>query len=670
MRKSTRTLGFLLAFALGFSLLSASPTNAAASTYVEGTDAAAELYDPLMVSDIHIELSDENKELLYWDHETYVAAKFTITVNGVTTGPLDVGIRVKGGWGSLRSIYEKCSFRIKFNFSVPKQKFMGLKKIVLNNMVQDPTMLHESLAYRLMRAVGVSSSRTGYANVTVNDELYGIYLNIEAVDKTMLKRWYNGTISMYEGAYWTDVIPDHFWNFEVDEGELITWENYQQTDLWELVNFQNLSGDEWFNAISQVADMEQITQVFAAELFMAHWDGYTHSIWNNYYLHFDLDGKLTLIPSGMDQTWNGGYLPFVDPSGRGVLYQKCLEVARCFQLYIAGIAKVSSTFETLGLDTMASRIIPAIQESISADWKKEYPTDYVFSEQPFIYEALSNRTAGIASLLSDFQPSRPVAQISREKLVGTVSWNQVEPLYVTVVGHEIRTSTDNQNWQQSDLITSETAEIDLTPGVTTYVRVRVINVVGTSNWSSTVSVFTPHLPITPEVSVTRNGKRFDFSWSDLSTNEIEIDGYEVAVSDTEDDWTTFDQTELNTSFNLDFGQTKWVKIRSLNQTGESAWTEAVEISLPALPNTPALKFSNKAKKVRISWNPVTSTLYAITGYEISTSANKLKWSKATFVQGSAVALGHPKGITRFYRIRVLTDIGHSAWSKPIKYARK
>ena len=126
-----------------------------------------------------------------------------------------VGIRLKGGTGSFRPLSGKAAFKIKFNFENPKgekgKKFLGLKKLTLNNMVQDPSMIHENLIYQAFRAVGVSASRTGYAYVRVNGDDYGLHLNIENVDDVALGKRF-GTFQkppqhLYEGEYGDDVKP-------------------------------------------------------------------------------------------------------------------------------------------------------------------------------------------------------------------------------------------------------------------------------------------------------------------------------------------------------------------------------------------------------------------------------------------------------------------------------
>jgi len=64
-------------------------------------------------------------------------------------------------------------------------------EVALNNMVQDPSLIHEQLAYMLFRDAGVPAPRSGYARVFVNGELYGLYATIEVIDYSeFLGQWY------------------------------------------------------------------------------------------------------------------------------------------------------------------------------------------------------------------------------------------------------------------------------------------------------------------------------------------------------------------------------------------------------------------------------------------------------------------------------------------------
>ena len=132
-------------------------------------------------------------------------------------GPLNIGIRLKGGAGSFRPLSGKAAFKLKFDeFGGPR--FLGLKRLTLNNMVQDKSMIHEVLAYEAFRAAGIDAPRTGYANVRLNEDDYGVYLNVETPDAVAIQRWFESTQHLYEGEYGVDVVPESVGDFEVDEG--------------------------------------------------------------------------------------------------------------------------------------------------------------------------------------------------------------------------------------------------------------------------------------------------------------------------------------------------------------------------------------------------------------------------------------------------------------------
>src|SRR6478609_2130491 len=64
----------------------------------------------------------------------------------------NVEIKLKGQiGGSFEDIDHKAAFKLKFKKTEP---FFGLRKLTLNNMTQDPSMIHESLAYAAFAAAG------------------------------------------------------------------------------------------------------------------------------------------------------------------------------------------------------------------------------------------------------------------------------------------------------------------------------------------------------------------------------------------------------------------------------------------------------------------------------------------------------------------------------------
>ena len=141
----------------------------ATATTASAADQAGPLFDPDAVATVHFDLPQESRDAINDNPNEYAPADMTATVAGQTFSLNDVGLRLRGST-SFRTLDGKASFKVKTNEFVSGQKILGRKKLTLTNMVQDPSMIHEELAYELFRGAGVPASRTGYADVSVNDE--------------------------------------------------------------------------------------------------------------------------------------------------------------------------------------------------------------------------------------------------------------------------------------------------------------------------------------------------------------------------------------------------------------------------------------------------------------------------------------------------------------------
>ena len=315
------------------------------------------MYDPDAVVEIHLGgLSEEELDALEPEPDEYQKGTFELTVEGVPKGTLlnDVGVRLKGGTGSARPIKTgKSGLKVRFDEFVKDQLFFGLKRLTLNNMIQDSSMVHETLGYELFRALDLPASRTGYAFVTLNGTDYGLFLNLETLDKISLPHWFASTEHLYEAdAAGTDVTPGDV--FEVDEGD-----DEDIADLEALVEAVNGIAGDWSDNVAAVADLEQMTEQWAVERYIAHWDGYAGTTGefrpNNYYLHSDTAGIFQMMPWGTDQTWERDDIGFDEPAG-GIMFNECLADASCADLYLEGLTRVRCVAPTLEQGTHAASL--------------------------------------------------------------------------------------------------------------------------------------------------------------------------------------------------------------------------------------------------------------------------------------------------------------------------
>jgi hypothetical protein len=324
---------------------------------------AADLYASGMVAEIDIDLSQKSFEELEVEPEEYVPGDVTLRFTDGTPGGVTktlptlekVGVRLKGNVeGSFRPIDDKAAFKFKFNEFVKGQTLLGLKKMTLNNMVQDPTMLHETLAYEAFRAAGVPAPRTGYAFVRVNGTAYGVYMDVETFDDVALKRWFgdfdDDVQHLYEGEYGTDVTPGGATAFEVDEGD-----DENLADLEALIAAVNGPSPAFHTRVEGVADLDEMTRMWGAEKYVGMWDGYAGTNFpklpNNFFLYSDPSGVFQMFPWGTDQAWEG---PLDFGGDAGLMFDECLADSACRSLYLESLRTVGGAVAGLELEPFVS----------------------------------------------------------------------------------------------------------------------------------------------------------------------------------------------------------------------------------------------------------------------------------------------------------------------------
>jgi hypothetical protein len=413
----TRAKAALVALVLvATALVGVTPASAAVS-YIEGTDPARVVFDPTAISKIELNHPAGSPWLTfdYLNSETYRPANIKITLAGKKAVTINnVGLRLKG----QASRYDpKFPMKVKFDAFVKGQNFLGLKRMTLNNMVQDPSFVHEATAYKLYRAAGVPAPRTGYSKVSVEGFYMGLYLNIESIDKVFAKRWYKSTGHIYSGPYNCDVIPNNTC-YTASTGDAV------RTDLNNAGDASLLHGAAWWTAINNVADMNRVIRLMATDIFMSNWDGYSDAVQNNHFAHFDQDSKLTIIPWGLDQTFTtdpNANLTW-DASGpifrgwsdhRSTLLDHCIEYTPCHSQLIKEGARISKLATSIKLVDFKTKVGAVINSIIANDGDIHgNSVQNLVSAQSWIDQFIPNRQAVLAEFLTN-TPALPVT-LTRE----------------------------------------------------------------------------------------------------------------------------------------------------------------------------------------------------------------------------------------------------------------
>lgn len=232
----------------------------------------------------------------------------------------NVGIRSRG-FGSRRPT--KPGLRVDFDRYAPDQEFLGLKSVVLDNLTQDPSMMHETIAMRFFGRMGLPAPRQAHARLYVNDTYVGLYGVVESVDKKFLGRVFgaddqggvenDGYLFEYryqEGEPW-------FFNYlgrELDPYKKLfkpqTHERSADETLYRPIEEMLRAIEEspstiWEELVSEFLDLGLFMRHVAVEAFLAEWDGILgYAGANNFYLYrFENKKRMQLIPWDKDNTF-------------------------------------------------------------------------------------------------------------------------------------------------------------------------------------------------------------------------------------------------------------------------------------------------------------------------------------------------------------------------------
>lgn len=113
-----------------------------------------------------------------------------------------VGVRFKGNSSYSGARTMKKPFRIKLNEFVKGQKIEGIGAFNLDNGLNDPSLVRESLYFEMATALGLKAPRTNYAALYVNNEYIGLYFLGEVINSDFLKNYFGkdeDTGNLYKG---------------------------------------------------------------------------------------------------------------------------------------------------------------------------------------------------------------------------------------------------------------------------------------------------------------------------------------------------------------------------------------------------------------------------------------------------------------------------------------
>ena len=350
--------------------------------------AADELFasQSLQRLDLYLHTADWSKLKAEFESNTYFPAD--VTWNGETAR--NTGVRSRGR-GSRSGT--KPGLLVDFNHYAGGQSFLGLKSLVLDNLAQDPSGVHESVATAFYARLGVPAPREIHTRLYVNNEYAGLYAIVESVDKGLLARVFgaidNDTQNdgyLFEFKYQDD------WRFaSLGSGldpyklrfEAKTHESNSDEDTYRpietLVRLTNETpADRLTNAIAGLLDIPAFIRFLAAQTFVAETDGFLGVTGtNNFYLYrLENQSVHTLIPWDADNSFWGPEFSMDVAWAGNTLVDKLMAVPEWRALYRSEVARAVEMAEADGwLDTEIIRQVQRIDPAMREDPVKPYSVE-------------------------------------------------------------------------------------------------------------------------------------------------------------------------------------------------------------------------------------------------------------------------------------------------------
>jgi hypothetical protein len=367
-------------------------------------DAGAYLFDPAEVRDVYLEIPPESWDLLNqearppncvpWER-SYQRASLRFE-DQVFEG---VGIKIKGGCGSARTLDGKPGFKVNLDWDDPavpgcpeERRLFGQKHLTLNNSVQDRSFAHERLGYSVYKAMGVPVPRQAHVRVHVNGTYYGTYLHLETFDRAFLKRWFTSSQGMlYEGTYSCDLVVENIPTATSEELTCLSAEFHADVcdeppgdgddpvdyePLRKLVTqLQGVPRGTFYPELTAFFDYDNVLSTWAVDGVIANWDGFAFRIRNNYRVYHDPKvDRWSVIPSGIDQTFVGDQDPW---DVHHILSRRCAaaEEPDCQEAFVARLRQAIVAFESLNLAAEAEKIHELVKPHVYADTRKEHSNE-------------------------------------------------------------------------------------------------------------------------------------------------------------------------------------------------------------------------------------------------------------------------------------------------------
>lgn len=246
---------------------------------------------PKSIKEYHIDCDMDAFQSMFehFKENNYIPIK--ITFNGETR---TAKVRVRGDTSRKNP---KKSLKIKFD----SLALEGVPKTLnLNAEYEDKIYVRQFLSSKIMQKEGQICFDAEHVKVFLNGNFYGLYLQVENIDKDFLIRNHLSPKGNLYKATKDGACLSIFDDVNV-KWEKKTNKKSDHTDLTNLIyNLNNVPDSSFYQFVKTTFEYDKLVNILALNMFLSNSSTYYH----NYYLYHDLynTGKWQMLPWDMDKS--------------------------------------------------------------------------------------------------------------------------------------------------------------------------------------------------------------------------------------------------------------------------------------------------------------------------------------------------------------------------------
>jgi len=214
----------------------------------------------------------------------------------------NIGVRYRG-IRSFKTGNQRNSLNIKLNFKDKKQNHQGYKTLKLSNALRDPSMVREVLSFEIARKYMIAP-RAAYTRIYVNNQYYGLFVNIESVNDDFLDKHFGSSNNTFvkctpdlDAEYDKDCKQNLFSSLEFEDNIKCYPRNYElksKSGMKELAQLTYILNKNP-NKIGEVLDVDNVLWMHAFNNVLVNLSSYSGKQSQNYYLYKTDYGQFTPI---------------------------------------------------------------------------------------------------------------------------------------------------------------------------------------------------------------------------------------------------------------------------------------------------------------------------------------------------------------------------------------